>query len=323
MTLRKLTENTIGGSNPSWTTRSTIFIAGWWRSSLRAIQTLSVNILTPRPRSIASALSHGLFARIRPRILARFIFPALWPLLVSFALLAATPLDLPRADRSQKRKRSNKPATEPCRTGCTPNTSAPEITAATPEDEAAQRELSSLARALHNADSRCLRQAGRVRWQKCRQRLGCSRRTRARLRRLQQKPFAASTGLARKSEKRLAPRRLRSVLDRANATRVETKRAGVCRIADVQTRISEHWNQGTIPRGLRAVGDGSRQAAGRDRGSGSVFRHDRKARVTVAARAGVQIRTPIRPRRERLSSSSTTRIRSPTKAKPLPSACSK
>ncbi|HEX4381144.1 MAG TPA: transglycosylase SLT domain-containing protein, partial [Candidatus Acidoferrum sp.] len=35
--------------------------------------------------------------------------------------------------------------------GCSPNTSAPEITAATPEDEAAQRELSSLARALHNA----------------------------------------------------------------------------------------------------------------------------------------------------------------------------
>jgi soluble lytic murein transglycosylase len=69
---------------------------------------------------------------------------------VSFALLAATPLDLP-AQTAHKKRKSSKPAAKPCRTGCTPNTSAPEITAATPEDEAAQRELSSLARALHNA----------------------------------------------------------------------------------------------------------------------------------------------------------------------------
>ena len=55
------------------------------------------------------------------------------------------------AQTVHKKKKSNKPASKPCRTGCTPNTSAPEITAATPEDEAAQRELSSLARALHNA----------------------------------------------------------------------------------------------------------------------------------------------------------------------------
>jgi soluble lytic murein transglycosylase len=70
---------------------------------------------------------------------------------VSFALLAAVPLDLPAQNAHKKKKKSNKPAPVPCRTGCTPNTSAPEITAATPEDEAAQRELSSLARSLHNA----------------------------------------------------------------------------------------------------------------------------------------------------------------------------
>jgi soluble lytic murein transglycosylase len=70
---------------------------------------------------------------------------------VSFALLAATPVNLPAAQAVHKKKKSNKPAAKPCRTGCTPSTSAPEITAATPEDEAAQRELSSLARALHNA----------------------------------------------------------------------------------------------------------------------------------------------------------------------------
>jgi soluble lytic murein transglycosylase len=65
-------------------------------------------------------------------------------------MLAATPLDLP-AQSAHKKRKSSKPAAKPCRTGCTPSTSAPEITAATPEDESAQRELSSLARALHNA----------------------------------------------------------------------------------------------------------------------------------------------------------------------------
>ena len=38
-----------------------------------------------------------------------------------------------------------------CRIGCKPDTTAPEITAATPEDEATQRELADLARALHTA----------------------------------------------------------------------------------------------------------------------------------------------------------------------------
>ncbi|HEX4379779.1 MAG TPA: hypothetical protein VH022_07090, partial [Candidatus Acidoferrum sp.] len=69
---------------------------------------------------------------------------------MSCALLAATPVDLP-AQTVHKKRKSNRPAAKACRAGCSPNTSAPEITAATPEDEAAQRELSSLARALHNA----------------------------------------------------------------------------------------------------------------------------------------------------------------------------
>jgi len=109
----------------------------------------SANILTPRLRSTASG-SHSTFASnasASPR--ANYLSRAL-AIAVSFALLAATPLDLP-AQTAHKKKKSNKPAAKPCRTGCTPNTSAPEITAATPEDEAAQRELSSLARALHNA----------------------------------------------------------------------------------------------------------------------------------------------------------------------------
>jgi soluble lytic murein transglycosylase len=47
--------------------------------------------------------------------------------------------------------KSKKPKSPPCQTGCKPDTSAPQVAADTPEDEAAQRELSDLARALHNA----------------------------------------------------------------------------------------------------------------------------------------------------------------------------
>jgi soluble lytic murein transglycosylase len=92
----------------------------------------SANIPTPPP---------GPGTRLATRVLA---------ILVSLALLCAAPLGAP-AQSVRKKKKSNKPKAAPCRTNCAPNTSAPEITAATPEDEAAQRELSILARALRNA----------------------------------------------------------------------------------------------------------------------------------------------------------------------------
>jgi peptidoglycan lytic transglycosylase len=111
--------------------------------------TLSANILTPRPRSIASGSQSTLASNPTASPRANYFSRAL-AIAVSFALLAATPVDLP-AQTAHKKRKSNKPASKPCQTGCTPSTSAPEITAATPEDEAAQRELSSLARALHNA----------------------------------------------------------------------------------------------------------------------------------------------------------------------------
>ena len=50
-----------------------------------------------------------------------------------------------------KRKKSNKPNPAPCRLGCMTDTSAPDLTSSSPDDEASQRQLSSLARALHNA----------------------------------------------------------------------------------------------------------------------------------------------------------------------------
>jgi soluble lytic murein transglycosylase len=54
------------------------------------------------------------------------------------------------AQTSAKPHKSKKPKSPPCRTGCKPDTSAPQVAADTPEDEAALRELSDLARALHS-----------------------------------------------------------------------------------------------------------------------------------------------------------------------------
>jgi soluble lytic murein transglycosylase len=55
------------------------------------------------------------------------------------------------AQSSQHKRKSKKPKATPCRAGCKPETSAPQVAADTPEDEAAQRELADLARSLHNA----------------------------------------------------------------------------------------------------------------------------------------------------------------------------
>ncbi|HEV1994941.1 MAG TPA: transglycosylase SLT domain-containing protein [Candidatus Acidoferrum sp.] len=55
------------------------------------------------------------------------------------------------AQSSKHQRKTKKPKSPPCRTGCKPDTSAPQVAADTPEDEAAQKELSDLARALHNA----------------------------------------------------------------------------------------------------------------------------------------------------------------------------
>jgi soluble lytic murein transglycosylase len=55
------------------------------------------------------------------------------------------------AQSNRHKRKSKKPKPTPCRTGCKPETSAPQVAADTPEDEAAQRELSDLARSLHNA----------------------------------------------------------------------------------------------------------------------------------------------------------------------------
>jgi hypothetical protein len=58
-------------------------------------------------------------------------------LILSLALFGVAPLDALAQSARHKKKKSNKPKPVPCRTGCTPDTSAPEITSATAEDELA------------------------------------------------------------------------------------------------------------------------------------------------------------------------------------------
>src|SRR2546425_11854452 len=53
----------------------------------------------------------------------------------------------------QHKRKSKKPKSPPCQTGCKPDAFAPQVAADTPEDEAAQKELSDLAHALHNTAS--------------------------------------------------------------------------------------------------------------------------------------------------------------------------
>jgi soluble lytic murein transglycosylase len=71
--------------------------------------------------------------------------------MLSIGLALPGPLEVSAQSRRQKKKKSHKPAPVPCRTGCKTDTSKPEITAETPEDQAAQKELADLARALHAA----------------------------------------------------------------------------------------------------------------------------------------------------------------------------
>jgi soluble lytic murein transglycosylase len=54
------------------------------------------------------------------------------------------------AQSSKHQRKSKKPKMPPCRTGCKLDTPAPQVAADTPEDEAAEKELSELARALRN-----------------------------------------------------------------------------------------------------------------------------------------------------------------------------
>jgi soluble lytic murein transglycosylase len=73
-------------------------------------------------------------------------------LVLVFALIpGGAPEILAQSSHSQKKqKKVKKPAPVPCRVGCRPDTAAPGVTEDTPEDQALRKELSGLAREVHN-----------------------------------------------------------------------------------------------------------------------------------------------------------------------------
>ena len=102
----------------------------------------SANILTPRLCASTNFSSKNYFraATFRSCVSLALVF------FVSLGLALDS-----SAQSSKKKKKSKKPAAVPCRTGCKPETSAPDIATSTAEDADALGQLSELARSLHNA----------------------------------------------------------------------------------------------------------------------------------------------------------------------------
>jgi soluble lytic murein transglycosylase len=71
--------------------------------------------------------------------------------LIAGLLLAGTVGSLAADAQSKHKKKKPAHPSSPCRSGCMTETTSPDLTSAVPDEEAAQRELSLLARALRNA----------------------------------------------------------------------------------------------------------------------------------------------------------------------------
>src|SRR6266850_365440 len=151
MTLKKLIENTTAASNRSWITQSITFIAGWWKSLPKGTHTPWANIRTPRPRAITNRTPAAHFCGSSQNAVSLCVYMSrtLVALILIFSLSFGGAFDA-FAQSSKHHRKSKKPKSPPCRNGCKPDTSAPQVVADTPEDEAAQKELSDLARTLHN-----------------------------------------------------------------------------------------------------------------------------------------------------------------------------
>ena len=116
-----------------------------------ATRTLLASIRMPRLRGIINRWSLGRFCERSKNAVSLCVSMSrsLIAITLAFALSLGSTLDV-FAQSGQHKRRSKRPASPPCRTGCKPETAAPQLAADTPEDEAAQKELSDLARAVHN-----------------------------------------------------------------------------------------------------------------------------------------------------------------------------
>jgi soluble lytic murein transglycosylase len=144
--LKKLIENTTGVSNPSWTTQWITFIAGWWKSSRMATRTRLASIPTLHRHGNGKTAAKSVAVMRTCASALRCICA----LTLAFALISDLgPVAL--AQSSKHKKKIKKPTPPPCLSGCRPDTAAPDLVAGdTPEDRALQKELTGLARALHN-----------------------------------------------------------------------------------------------------------------------------------------------------------------------------
>src|SRR6266849_1160409 len=151
MTLKKLIENTTAASNPSWIIRWTTFTAGWWKSLPMAMRMPSATTRTPRPHAITNSTQTVRFSGSAENsvLFCTSMLRALIALILAASLSLGGAADAFAQSSRQKRK-AKKPKAAPCQTGCKPETSAPNVAADAPADEAAQRELWDLARAMRN-----------------------------------------------------------------------------------------------------------------------------------------------------------------------------
>src|SRR6266404_1335962 len=261
MTLKKLIENTTAASNPSWITRWTTFTAGWWKSSPMAMRMPSATTRTLRPHAITnstrtarfsgSAENSVLFCTSMPRSLIALILAA------SLSLGGAA--DAFGQSSRQKRK-AKKPKAAPCQTGCKPETSAPNVAADTPADEAAQRELWDLARAMRNSVPGAYERLSAFAVKNTTSVWGAG----ARIRRQFEKPQPAIPRLAAQSAERHAAARVRLVLDGADAARAGPVRGCLESFANNSERLSKHGDAGAIARSVCADGRPARSRAGSD-----------------------------------------------------------
>jgi soluble lytic murein transglycosylase len=160
--LRKLIENTIVDSNPSWTTRWITFIAGWWKYLPTGIPTRSANIPTLPPENRGNSIRPVTHAvgpvaqAFRPeafhgRATKLSGTPRSWPVILPVLFLCLSLLctgDL-SAQTKKKKKKPAHPKSPACAAGCKPDTTSPALDSSTPEDAAAQKDLALLARDLH------------------------------------------------------------------------------------------------------------------------------------------------------------------------------
>ena len=116
-----------------------------------ATRTRWASIRTPRLRGITNRWSLGHFCGWPENAVSLCVSMSrsLIAFMLALTLSFGGSLDVP-AQSTQHKRKSKKPASPPCRSGCKPETAAPQVAADTPEDAALQKELSDLARSVHN-----------------------------------------------------------------------------------------------------------------------------------------------------------------------------